>query len=220
MATGGADAKFCQAAWHRVAPCGIVWMRGLGVDHGRPTQQPELMSYLEYLEQSLPGKAKEQSTCHQPIHKWFPGAPYSHFHSISDFLPLRSLGIWEDRRLGLYHFVQEMKKKREQVRASRASRASRAPACVPIGIPMGHQLIISFNGCDLWPIWLFTTARCGRSSRSLESLVSCCDHTMRIWRRSYRCRDEWWALAWCRILSVQLHPAQWLNPTQETGCEL
>jgi len=104
MATGGADAKFCQAAWHRVAPCGIVWMRGLGVDHGRPTQQPELMSYLEYLEQSLPGKAKEQSTCHQPIHKWFPGAPYSHFHSISDFLPLRSLGIWEDRRLGLYHF--------------------------------------------------------------------------------------------------------------------
>ena len=98
MATGGADAKFCQAEWHRVAPCGIVWMRGLGVDHGRPTQQPELMSYLEYLEQSLPGKAKEQSTCHQPIHKWFPGAPYSHFHSISDFLPLRSLGIWEDRR--------------------------------------------------------------------------------------------------------------------------
>ena len=37
-----------------------------------------------------------------------------------------------------------------------------------------------------------TTARCGRSSRSLESLG--------IWRRSYRCRGEWWAPAWCRIL--------------------
>ena len=49
----------------RLAPSGqleIVWMRGLGVDHGRPTQKPELMSYLEYLEQCLPGKAKEQST--------------------------------------------------------------------------------------------------------------------------------------------------------------
>ena len=137
---------------HRVAPCAIVWMRGLGVDHERPTQQPEVMSYLEYLEQCLPGKAKEQSTCHQPIHKWFPGAPYSHFHSISDFLyflPLRSLGIWEDRRLGdrIILYLQEMKKKREQVSGHPGHQLS--PACVPIGNPWLFHWGISFNGCDM-----------------------------------------------------------------------
>ena len=75
-------------------------------------------------------------------------------------------------------YLQEMKKKREQVRTSRASGAS---ACVPIGIPLG----ISFNGCDFWPIMAV-------------------HNSQKIWRRSWRCRDEWWALAWCRILNVQL----------------
>ncbi|CAL1139656.1 unnamed protein product [Cladocopium goreaui] len=43
----------------------------------RPTQQPELMSYLEYLEQSLPGKAKEMKKKREQVWKKFtePGEP-------------------------------------------------------------------------------------------------------------------------------------------------
>ena len=57
MATGGEDAKFCEA---KTGHClGLGRERQELID-GRPTQKPELMSYLEYLEQCLPGKAKEQ----------------------------------------------------------------------------------------------------------------------------------------------------------------
>lgn len=60
MATGGEVAKLCEA------PCfsqGCVEMLRdtdvMKLWNGRPAQKPELMSYLEYLEQCLPGKAKE-----------------------------------------------------------------------------------------------------------------------------------------------------------------
>ena len=65
----------CQVRSGTVWPV-MVWMVGGLGDHGRPTQKPELMSYLEYLEQCLPGKAKEQSACQQMHKSDFPGLSF------------------------------------------------------------------------------------------------------------------------------------------------
>lgn len=102
LATGGEVAKLCEAPcfsqrWRRNAERRWMWW------NGRPAQKPELMSYLEYLEQCLPGKAKE-SICFDMFwwQKLWPDSPETRWPNIQI---VGSCGI-----------LQDMKKKREQVR--------------------------------------------------------------------------------------------------------